>query len=273
MKPAITKETVVNEGAEIYYERRGSGPVLLMITGAMGDAGFYSSSADILANEFTVVSYDRRCNSRSSGDRNTAMTVAQQARDAVAIIKAMGADKAIIFGSSGGGIIGLELAASMPHVIDFLIVHEAPVIEVLPDAERWRSFAHNIHVKSQREGWETALVDFMSSLIGVPDIPYPKDLNERVSGNMEFFFKHELTPFIRFIPDFRGILENEVNMVVAVGTDSDNAYYVQSTRIVAANLGCECVEFPGHHDASFYMPEEFSSAVRNTIDHLRHNNG
>ncbi len=55
MKPAITKKIVINEGAEIYCERRGSGPVLLMITGAMGDAGFYSSSADILANEFTVV--------------------------------------------------------------------------------------------------------------------------------------------------------------------------------------------------------------------------
>jgi hypothetical protein len=107
----------------------------------------------------------------------------------------------------------------------------------------------------------------------VPDSHYPKDLNERVSGNMEFFFKHELTPLIRYIPDLGRILENEVNMVVAVGTDSDDAYYVQSTRIVAANLGCGCVEFPGHHDVSFYMPDEFSSAVRNTIDHLRHNNG
>ena len=55
------------------------------------------------------------------------MTVAQQARDAVAIIKAMGHDKAIIFGSSGGGIIGLELATANPNVIDFLIVHEPPL--------------------------------------------------------------------------------------------------------------------------------------------------
>jgi pimeloyl-ACP methyl ester carboxylesterase len=42
----------------------------------------------------------------------------------------MGSDKAIIFGSSGGGIIGLELAAANPEVIDFLIIHEAPVIEL-----------------------------------------------------------------------------------------------------------------------------------------------
>ncbi|MGI8832343.1 MAG: alpha/beta fold hydrolase [Nitrososphaeraceae archaeon] len=125
MKPAPIKEKVIAEGAEIYCERRGNGPLLLLITGAEGDAGFYSSAADILADEFTVVSYDRRCNSRSTGDRRADMTVAQQVRDATAIIKAMGADKAIVFGSSGGAIIGLELATAKPEVIDFLIVHEA----------------------------------------------------------------------------------------------------------------------------------------------------
>ena len=56
MKPAPIKEKVIAEGAEIYCERRGNGPLLLLITGAVGDAGFYSSAADILADEFTVMS-------------------------------------------------------------------------------------------------------------------------------------------------------------------------------------------------------------------------
>ena len=33
------KEKVLNEGAEIYCERRGNGPILLLIHGAMEDAG------------------------------------------------------------------------------------------------------------------------------------------------------------------------------------------------------------------------------------------
>jgi hypothetical protein len=65
---------------------RDRGPLLLLITGGMGDAGFYSSAADILANEFTLLNYDRCCNSRSTGDLSTDMIVAQQARDATAII-------------------------------------------------------------------------------------------------------------------------------------------------------------------------------------------
>ena len=83
--PAPIVEKVISEGSEIYCERRGKGSLLLLITGAMEDAGFYSSATDILADEFTVVSYDRRCNSRSSGDRSVDMTVRQQAHDAASI--------------------------------------------------------------------------------------------------------------------------------------------------------------------------------------------
>ncbi len=71
----LSIEKISNEGAEIYCERRGDGRLVLMIHGAMEDAGYYSSAADILADKFTVVSYDRRCNSRSSGDRSVDMSI------------------------------------------------------------------------------------------------------------------------------------------------------------------------------------------------------
>ena len=41
MKAALVKAKVITEGAEIYRERRGNGSLLLLITGAMGDAGFF----------------------------------------------------------------------------------------------------------------------------------------------------------------------------------------------------------------------------------------
>lgn len=121
----------------------------------MEDTEFYSTTADILADTYTVVTYYRRCNSRSSGDRRAGMTLAQQARDSASIIMAMGFEKAVVLGRSGSAIIGLELAVTRPEVIDFLIVIEAPVIELLPkaDAEKWRSFVRDIYTKSQREGW------------------------------------------------------------------------------------------------------------------------
>jgi pimeloyl-ACP methyl ester carboxylesterase len=267
MKSASAKVKVITDGAEIYCERLGNGPLLLLIHGAMEDAGFYSSAADILAEKFTVVSYDRRCNSRSSGDRSADMTVAQQARDAASIIKAMGVERAIVLERSGGAIIGLELAAARPEVIDFLIVHEAPVIELLPDsnAQRWRTFVDETYTKNQREGWQAAQAEFMASLINVPDMPYPPDLNERISGNVDFFFRHEFKAFFKYLPNIESIRNSSIKMVTATGKDSDDAYYVQATRALAAKLGCENVEFPGHHDVSFWMPEEFANAILCTL--------
>jgi pimeloyl-ACP methyl ester carboxylesterase len=267
MKPVPIKEKVITEGAEIYCERRGDGPLLLLITGAMEDAGFYSSAADILAEKFTVVSYDRRCNSRSSGDRSSDMTVTQQARDAASIIKVIRVEKAIVLGRSGGAIIGLELAETRPELIDFLIVHEAPVIELLPDsnAQRWRTFVDEIYTKNQREGSEAAQAEFMTSLINVPNTPYPSDLNERISGNVDFFFRHEIKAIFGYLPDIESIKNHGVKMVTATGRDSNDAYYVQATKALAAKLGCENVEFPGHHDVSFWMPEEFANAVLSTL--------
>jgi pimeloyl-ACP methyl ester carboxylesterase len=265
--PAPIVEKVFNEGAEIYCERRGNGPILLLIHGAMEDAGYYSSAADILADKFTVVSYDRRCNSRSSGNRSVDMTVAQQARDAASIIRATGSGKAFVVGRSGGAIIGLELAATMPEVIDFLIVYEAPVIEILPkaDAEKWRSFVYNIYTKSQHEGSQAAQTEFMGSLINVPDSPFPPDLNDRISSNVDFFFEHEFRTFFGYLPNIEIIRKNNVHMVTAIGRESDNAYYVQATRALAAKLGCENVEFPGHHDVSFWMPKDFANAIRQIL--------
>ena len=258
---------VTTDGAEIYCERLGNGPLLLLIHGAMEDTGFYSSAADILAEKFTVVSYDRRCNSRSSGNRHVDMTVAQQARDGASIIKIMGFDKAIVVGRSGGAIIGLELAATRPELIDFLIVHEPPVIELLPEpkAQRWHTFVDEIYTKNQREGWQAAQTEFMASLINVPNTPYPPDLNERLSENVDFFFKHEFKAFYKYQPNIESIRNHNVKMVTATGRDSDDAYYVQATRALAARLGCENVEFPGHHDVSFWMPEEFANTILSTL--------
>ena len=148
------------------------------------------------------------------------------------------------------------------------ISNEAPVIELLPksDAEKWRSFVYNIYLKSQREGSLAAQTEFMASLISVPDSPFPTDLNDRLSGNVDFFFKHEFRAFFRYLPNIESIRKNNLHMVTAIGRDSDNAYYVQTTRALAVALGCENIEFPGHHDLSLWMPKEFANAIQKTLE-------
>jgi hypothetical protein len=180
----------------------------------------------------------------------------------------MGNGKAIVVGRSGGAIIGLELAATMPEIIDFLIIYEAPVIEMLPkgDVETWRSFVQNIYIKSQHEGSLSAQTEFMASLINVPDSPLHTDLNNRISGNVDFFFKHEFKAFFEYLPNIESIRKNNVHLVTATGRDSDDAYYVRGTGALASKLGCENVEFPGHHDISLWMPKEFATAIQKVLE-------
>ena len=45
---------------DLHHEVRGSGPAVLLIPGATGDAGHFTRTAERLANEFTVITYDRR---------------------------------------------------------------------------------------------------------------------------------------------------------------------------------------------------------------------
>jgi acetyltransferase/esterase len=63
-------------GAILHYETQGSGPVLVLISGANGEAGIFKSLADALQDAFTVVRYDRRgfsdsrlTNAQEEGDR------------------------------------------------------------------------------------------------------------------------------------------------------------------------------------------------------------
>src|SRR5262249_58033628 len=98
-----------------YYEVRGQGPPLLMISGGGGDAGFFLFVADILADEYKVITYDRRGNSRSTSRDPQNFEISQQSRDAVAVLRAVGETAALVFGNSGGAGIALDLAKTPPQ--------------------------------------------------------------------------------------------------------------------------------------------------------------
>jgi pimeloyl-ACP methyl ester carboxylesterase len=67
MSPSLaTKfETLKVPGASLYYEVRGSGPVLLMMPGGPADATAFRTIASQLATHYPVVTYDPRGLSRS----------------------------------------------------------------------------------------------------------------------------------------------------------------------------------------------------------------
>jgi pimeloyl-ACP methyl ester carboxylesterase len=149
-------------GARLYYERRGSGPLLLMIGSPMDSSGF-APLASALADRYTVVTYDPRGIANSSrADTSDDVTPAQQADDVHRLLSALGGEPADLFGSSGGAVVGLALVTAHPDQVRTLAAHEPPVVELLADSAQLRAKIQDIYDTYRLEGAEKAMQKFMA---------------------------------------------------------------------------------------------------------------
>src|SRR5439155_9684601 len=152
-------------GATLYVETQGTGPVLLLIPGGPTDAGMFTDLVGRLADRYTAVAYDPRGHSRSKLEGEPEdIPVALHADDAAAILAAVGDEPAFVYGNSGGATIGLELVARHADLVRTLVAHEPPLMELLPDAERWRSVVNDISETYRAEGVFPAMGKFGASV-------------------------------------------------------------------------------------------------------------
>jgi pimeloyl-ACP methyl ester carboxylesterase len=136
MTPTTTRSGLIQAGTtKLYHEVRGSGPALL-ITGATGDAGEWAHLAPTLAQECTVVTYDRRGMSRSPRpDGWTATSMAEAADDLAALLRALDLTPAVVVGHSGGASIACSLVVRHPELVRHAVLYEPPLLAMVPDGE------------------------------------------------------------------------------------------------------------------------------------------
>ncbi len=151
---------VMTEGDELYYEVRGQGQPLLMIPPGGGDGGHYSFVADILADKYKVILYDRRANARSTINNPQNFEISQQSRDAMAVLREVDEESASVFGLSSGAVIALDMAKNHPQAVRKVIVHEPPTTRVLPNAEKWQRFFAKVYLTAFRFGSSLAAFRF-----------------------------------------------------------------------------------------------------------------
>jgi acetyltransferase/esterase len=285
------------DGADLYFERRGAGPPLLMIAGGGGDGGGYGPLANELAVDYTVLTYDRRGNSRSPLHHDpTEISMAEQSGDAVAVLKACGFGSGLIFGSSGGATIALDLAASHPQAVDAVVAHEPPLPRVLPDADRYLAPYDEIARILAVEGWRAAFRRFEECTAHVPPDKLPAtmavlldpasflqpgphlDLLQRLSGNWEYMTRFEIQPFIRYLPDLDQIAANGTRVALAAGRDTialarqddlGQDPFHRPCVAIAERLDAEFAEFPGGHAAAVEVPGPFAAPLRGLLGRMQ----
>jgi pimeloyl-ACP methyl ester carboxylesterase len=251
-------------GARIYHEVRESGPSVLFIAGATGDGGHFERVAELLSDEFTVVTYDRRGNSRSLRPDGWESTSAQQQSDDVAgLIEALGIAPAVVFGTSGGAIIGLDLVIRHPELVRGVILHDSAMFSVLPNPEEVMGAIQQV-VESgmQREGLRGGMEAFMRIFVEEDAFEnLDPELRERMLGNGETFFGLDFPGVGSYHPDDATLAGVDVPVVVMAGAESP-AFLVEVSRWLAAHLNVEVKTLPGGHTPYFDRPRETAQALR-----------
>jgi pimeloyl-ACP methyl ester carboxylesterase len=113
--------TIRAGGHRIAYERRGEGPLVVLLHGGVGDRRTWRRQIDDLSDEFTVVAWDAPGFGGSS-DPPEAFRLPDFADCLAAFIAALGAGRPHVIGLSFGGGLALELYRRHPTVPATLVL-------------------------------------------------------------------------------------------------------------------------------------------------------
>lgn len=109
-------------GLDLHFERTGSGPPLLFISGTGGDLRVKPNVFDgPLAKSFDLLAYDQRGLGQSDKP-DVPYTMADYADDAAALMADQGWDAALVIGVSFGGMVAQELALRHPQRVKRLVL-------------------------------------------------------------------------------------------------------------------------------------------------------
>ena len=260
-------------GARLYYERRGAGPLLLLIGSPMDSTGF-AALADALADEYTVVTYDPRGIGDSSRDDTGDVTPEQQAEDVHHLVSALGGGPADVFGSSGGAVVGLALVTTYPGQVRTLVAHEPPVVQLLPNSAQVRAQFEDIYDTYRTDGADKAMQKFLAHAGLMPaagqqaDAPHwqpsPQQI-ARMRASTDHFLAHLIRPTTDYRPDIAALRAAPVRIVVAAGATSKGQLPNRTAVALARQLGTPVAEFPGDHGGFLAAPEQFGRELARVL--------
>ncbi|GIF65032.1 alpha/beta hydrolase [Asanoa ishikariensis] len=260
---------VAVDGARLWFQVAGSGPVLLISQSGEGDADRTVDLVGHLTDRFTVVTYDRRGLSRSTAD-DRKVSIRQHADDAAAVLRQVTDQPADMLGLSLGAVIGLHLLHSYPGSVRRLIAHEPIALPFLApvDADVARAKLAGVRRVHQAEGWRAAAVE-VATVLGIDPRNQPTEpgittfpFTDQRAANFEYFLANDLdaaladTLLLADVP-------RDGRIIPAVGaTSPEDGFDYLAALALASHLGVAALRFPGGHNGNLTHPRAFAEQVR-----------
>ena len=117
--PKVTSK----DGTTIAYDKKGQGPLVILVLGALNKRGSGKKLTEQLVNHFTVISYDRR--GRGDSTAVEPYSVEKEVEDLQALINENGGS-AFLYGHSSGAILALLAAKQLGKQVKAVAVYELP---------------------------------------------------------------------------------------------------------------------------------------------------
>jgi len=260
----------------LYCELRGSGPTVMFVSGATGDAGHWTAVAEALSDTFTVLTYDRRANSRSPRPQNwTAAPIDEQADDAAQLLGALDLAPAVAYGNSSGASIVTNVLLRHPDVLRGAILHEPPFAEGTPSGDRFNAELGQAVTDGMEQGGPSTAMEFFLRFVVGNDVfeSFSPDLRGRMVGNGEVFFDLELEAVKSYLPTPEQLGQVRVPCVVAAGVDNRDPagalhWFYEASQWVAGHLGAPFIETPGMHVPQASHPDALVEVLRPLLGKL-----
>jgi pimeloyl-ACP methyl ester carboxylesterase len=114
-------ERVDIDGTSICFDRRGSGPAIVLLHGLPGNRHLWRPQLDALADEFTVVAWDAPGNG-DSADPSGTLDLTTVAQHLLGFVDELRLDRPHVVGLSWGGGLALELFRIAPAMPSSLVI-------------------------------------------------------------------------------------------------------------------------------------------------------
>jgi pimeloyl-ACP methyl ester carboxylesterase len=254
----------IDELQQIYTEKRGEGPPIIFIPGYGGDGAFFLYLADFLSDEFTVITYDRRGNSRSPRGWFK-VTLEEQADDIAKLLDAFKIERTLVISSSNGGSVAFKLMLLHPDRILGAVLHEpfwSPsfMSDPLPLYNQSEINTKKVQVRREKDCGD--LEGRLRYLNGDSLFDYfSANTRRRMSENTETG-SIEREVFSQWTPtptDWEEISKIPLNLLLGKDT---LPMFVEAIHSIEKFIGKKALMVPGGHSGLVVYAEEIGSLIR-----------
>lgn len=258
----------------------GHGPVLILVPGANGTGDIFAGVAKVLADHFTVITYDRRGYGKtvpgeslpeSAAQPTSSFRIDRDAADVVALADKFSPDQSVfVLGSSSGSIVVEKAFLLAPERFAKVGIHETPLMTVLPaDPEMDAKFAQLM--QQAMTGHPEAIVNLFKLMHVAPidakmmNLASDSKPSPAAAKSMGFWLKYEVAQYTGQKIDWNVFAAHHDKIVLFNGTDSVGFMPQAVDNAIALKIGSPVVAIPGGHLGYAQKSVQFAQTLAETF--------